>query len=269
MSEMIGFIGLGLLGFPMAKNLVDSGRSLRVYNRTAEKADPLVALGATRAEKPSEAVVSGGIVVSVVWDDAALESIVTSDGFLEKLGKGGVHISMSTVSPEAARRVAKLHEAHGCSYVEAPVFGRPEAAVARQLTIPMVGEKAAKTRVKPILEAMGGKNIFDFGEAPGAAVAVKIAGNFLMFSATRSMIEAFSMAEKNGADLHVLLEMLTTTLFPSPIYKNYGQRIADKLPAFVSPIPEKDMGLFKKTAEHAGASTQIVDRLLEILKSGG
>ncbi|MEO7112588.1 MAG: NAD(P)-dependent oxidoreductase [Polyangiaceae bacterium] len=263
----IGFIGLGLLGFPMATNLLEAGHSLRVYNRTASKVDPLIARGAKLATSPADAITSGGIVASVVWDDAALESIVLSDGFLEKLGKGGVHISMSTVSPEAARRIAKMHEDRGCSYVEAPVFGRPEAAVARQLWIPVSGAKAAKDRVRTVLEAIGAKGIFDFGEAAGAAVAVKIAGNFLMFAATRSMIEAFAMAEKNGADAHALLHMLTTTLFPSPIYQNYGRRIADKLPAFESPIPEKDMGLFKKTAEQVGAPTQIVDRLLEILKT--
>jgi 3-hydroxyisobutyrate dehydrogenase-like beta-hydroxyacid dehydrogenase len=267
MSETIGFIGLGLLGFPMAKNLLDSGYSLRVYNRTASKADPLVALGAKLAEKPEDAVVSGEVVVSVVWDDAALESIVTSEGFLEKLGKGGVHISMSTVSPECAKRVAKLHDARGCHYLEAPVFGVPAAATARQLTIPMSGEKAVKNRVKPILEALGGKNIFDFGDAPGAAVAVKIAGNFLIISAARSMNEAFSMAEKNGVDLKALVHMITTTLFSAPIYQSYGARLANKEPMLQSQIPLKDMGLFKQTAEAVGTPSAIVDRLLELLKS--
>jgi 3-hydroxyisobutyrate dehydrogenase-like beta-hydroxyacid dehydrogenase len=266
MSE-VGFIGLGLLGFPMAKNLLDSGHALRVYNRTASKAEPLVAGGAKLAAKPSDVAVPGGVVVSVVWDDAALESIASSEGFLETLGKGGVHISMSTVSPECAKRVAKMHEARGCHYLEAPVFGRPEAAVARQLTIPMSGEKTVKDRAKPVLEGMGAQQIFDFGEAPGAAVAVKIAGNFLIISATRSMQESFSMAEKNGVDLKTLVHMLTTTLFPSPIYRSYGARLADKQPAMQSPIPLKDVGLFKQTAAAVGSPSPLVDRLLEMLKS--
>src|ERR1700744_4267884 len=133
MGEAIGFIGLGTLGLPMAANLVERGHALRVYNRTAEKAAPLVARGAVVAARPADVVTPGGVVASVVWDDAALESIVTSAGFLERLGAGGVHVSMSTVLPATARRLAALHARHGATYLEAPVFGRPEAAVARRL----------------------------------------------------------------------------------------------------------------------------------------
>src|ERR1700682_88129 len=92
MSETIGFIGLGQLGLPMATNLLDAGYSLQVYNRTASKADALVAQGAYLASRPADAVTSGGIVASIVWDDAARESVVTSDSFLEHLGPGGVHL---------------------------------------------------------------------------------------------------------------------------------------------------------------------------------
>lgn len=266
MTETIGFIGLGLLGLPMAQNLLNAGRALHVYNRTASKADPLVARGAQLATTPAGAVPRGGVVVSAVWDDAALESIVTGE-FLERLGPDGVHISMSTVSPESARRVADLHENVGAHYVEAPVFGRPEAVVAKQLWVPIAGKKAGKDRAKPILDDLGAKGIFDFGESPGSAVTVKIAGNFLILSATRSMLEAFSMAEKNGVAVGALVHMLTTTLFTAPIYQSYGKRIADKQPAMQSPIPLKDMGLFQRTAEQVGSPAPIVDRLLELLKS--
>jgi 3-hydroxyisobutyrate dehydrogenase-like beta-hydroxyacid dehydrogenase len=267
MSETIGFIGLGLLGLPIATNLLDAGYSMRVYNRTASKADALVARGADRAARPADAATPGGIVVSIVWDDAALEGIVTSEGFLERLGPGGIHVSMSTVLPETARRLAELHARRGSVYVEAPVFGRPEAAAARKLWIPVAGAPAAKERVKPVLEALGGQRIFDFGEAVGAATAVKLAGNFLIFSAAHSLGEALSMLETSGVDTRAALEMLTTTLFPAPIYQSYGKRIVDKTPAIESDIPLKDVGLFKHTAEQGGSATPIANHLYDVLKS--
>ena len=120
----------------MAANLQEAGYSLVVYNRTPEKAETLVAKGAEQAARPVEAVQTGGVTISILWNDEVLESVVTSDGFFEKLGQGGIHVSMATVLPETARRIAKLHADHGCIFVEATIFGRPEAAAARQLYIP-------------------------------------------------------------------------------------------------------------------------------------
>src|SRR5579871_2520062 len=174
MSETIGFIGLGRLGLPIATNLLNAGYTLHVYNRTASKAESLVARGANLASSPADTAISGGIVASIVWDDAALESIVMSDGFLSHLRPGGVHISMSTVLPETSKRLAAIHTQHDCAFVEAPVFGRPEAGVAKQLWIPVAGPQQAKERIRPILQAMGGQGIFDFGEEVGAATLVKL-----------------------------------------------------------------------------------------------
>ena len=97
----------------MANNLLDSGYSLTVYNRTAEKAKPLVRKGARLASNPADTVVAGGIVISVLWDTAAVESVITSEDFLARLGSGGVHVSVCTGLPEAAKRLASLHAAHG------------------------------------------------------------------------------------------------------------------------------------------------------------
>ena len=182
MSETIGFIGLGHLGLPLATNLLNARYALRVYNRTASKAESLVTQGAHLAPRPVDAVTTGGIVASIVWDDAALESVVMGDSFLEQLGSGGIHLSMSTVLPETSKKLAALHAQHGCAYVEAPIFGRPEAAVAHQLWIPFAGPQQAKERVRPLLTAMGAQGIFDFGEEAGAATLVKLVGNFLIAS---------------------------------------------------------------------------------------
>ena len=265
MTETLGFIGLGLLGLPVATNLASAGYAPRVYNRTASKADLLVARGAHLAAHPADAALPGGIVVSLIWDDAALDTIVTSEGFLDRLGPGGIHISMSTVLPETARRLAALHAEHGSTYVEAPIFGRPEAAAARKLVIPLAGPAAAKLRVRPVLEALGAHNIFDFGEAIGAATTVKILGNFLIFSAARSMAEALALAEHSGVEPSAVVDMLTTTLFAAPIYQSYGKLLVAKAPAPQSAIPHKDLGLFKHIAAQVGSPSPIANQLFELL----
>src|SRR5258706_467415 len=270
MSETIGFIGLGHLGLPLATNLLHAGYALRVYNRTASKADSLLAQGAQLASQPVDAVTSGGIVVTIVWDDAALESVVMSDGFLEQLGQEGIHLSMSTVLPETAKKLAAIHAQHGCAYVEAPIFGRPKAAVAQQLWIPLAGSQSAKGRVRPLLTAMGAQGIFDFGEEVGAATLVKLVGNFLIASAGYSLREALTMAQKNGVDPQAVVEMLTHTLFPAPIYQNYGKRIAENnAPFSQNAIPLKDVGLFKKTAQRVESSTPVASLLHDLLRSDG
>src|SRR5215472_13939531 len=268
MSEMIGFIGLGHLGLPMATNLLHAGYALRVYNRTASKAESLVAQGAQLVQRPADVVTTGGIVATIVWDDTALESVVTSEGFLEHLGPGGIHLSMSTVLPETAKKLAALHAQHGSVYAEAPIFGRPEAAIAHQLWIPFAGPQNAKERVRPLLQAMGGQGIFDFGEQVGAATLVKLVGNFLISSAGYSMREALSMTQNNGVDPKVVIDMLTRTLFSAPIYQSYGKRIAENAAPFSqNAIPLKDVGLFKKTAQQVDSPTPIASLLHDLLRS--
>lgn len=139
MDNTIGFIGLGDLGQSMARTLLNAGYKLKVYNRTAQKAQAFAALGAEAVPNPSEVLTPGSIVISVVADDAALESVVMSAGFLANLGPNGIHLSMSTVSPVLSQKLADLHAEYGSLFVEAPVFGRPEAAAARQLWICVAG----------------------------------------------------------------------------------------------------------------------------------
>ncbi|WP_420596432.1 NAD(P)-dependent oxidoreductase [Deinococcus sp.] len=267
MNESIGLIGLGDLGQPVARNLLASGYPLTVYNRTASKTEPLVALGAEAAARPSEAVTIGGTVLTIVADDAALESVVMSEGFLEALGEGGVHLSMSTVSLALSRKLAALHAQHGSSLIEAPVFGRPEAAAARQLWICTAGPQAAKQRVQPVLDALG-QGTYDFGEAIGAALTVKLAGNFMILSAGLAITEALKTAKASGVDPVKVIEMLTQTLFPAPIYQSYGQLIAaDPDRMMTNWIGQKDMGLFRALSAAVGADTPLASLLQEQLQA--
>ncbi|MDY8023921.1 NAD(P)-dependent oxidoreductase [Paenibacillus polymyxa] len=155
---------------------------------------------------------------------------------------------MSTLSPDTSRKLTALHAEHDSILVEAPIFGVPQAAVACQLSIPMAGPQKAKERMRPILEAMGGLNIFDFGEKVSAANQVKLVGNFMIASAVYTIREALTMVEKNGGDPKAVIDMLTQTLFNAPIYKRYGQIVVDKEDHLFTHnnIPLKDVGIFKK-----------------------
>ncbi|MFL5661184.1 MAG: NAD(P)-dependent oxidoreductase [Ktedonobacteraceae bacterium] len=266
MNETIGFIGLGALGQPIAHNLLKAGYLLKVYNRTASKAEPLKALGAEIASRPADTLTPGGIIVTVVSNDDALEEVVMSEGFLTCLGAGGIHLSMSTLSPALARKLAALHAQHGSLYIEAPVFGRPEAAAAQLLWICTAGPIEAKARVRPLLEAMG-QGIFDFGEEIGAALIVKLCGNFLGSAATRAMTEALAMVKKSGGDPTKVIDMLTQTLFSAPIYQSYGKVIALDPEHFsqgaLSWIPLKDLGLFQDAATQVESQAALAHFLYE------
>ncbi|GCE14618.1 NAD(P)-dependent oxidoreductase [Tengunoibacter tsumagoiensis] len=227
-QERVGFVGLGNMGQAMASNLVQSGYQVTVYNRDAKKAEALVHAGATRADQPGEVARGGKIVLSMVANDEALEAVTLGEnGLLESLEPGGIHLSMSTISPALAQKLTKLHAQHQSTYLASPVFGRPEAAAARQLWLAVAGEKAAKERVHAILNTLG-QGIFDFGEEPYKANIVKISGNFLIASAMESLGEVFALVEKNDISRRAVIDMFSQTLFASPIYKNYGTKIAER-----------------------------------------
>jgi len=257
-DDAIGFLGLGNLGAPIAANLLASGHELRVWNRTADKTAPLVEKGARAVASPAEAVSKGGVVFSILWDDASLEGLVTP-AFLDALGPGGVHVSMTTISPECARRMAARHEERGSTYVEAPIFGVPAQAQARQLMICLAGPRAAKDRVRPLLEAMGGQRIFDFGEAIGAGTATKLVGNYMIVSAFSVMQECFDVLQKAGIDPKPTLEMLTTTLLATPGNQRYAGYLLSGKPMPVSGIPAKDVGLFGRFAQEASTTAPLAD----------
>jgi 3-hydroxyisobutyrate dehydrogenase-like beta-hydroxyacid dehydrogenase len=264
-DEAIGVIGLGGMGSGIAARLLDTGHRVSVYNRTASAADPLVAKGARRASTPADAVEPGGIVITMVANDAALEAVTAGDGgFLGKLGQGGTHVSMSTISAALARSLAERHAAHGSSWLAAPVFGRPDAAASGKLWILHSGPAEAKARARPVLEAVS-QGIFDIGDAPDAASVGKIAGNFLIASATEAMGEAFALLEKSGADARVFHEMMSKTIFACPIYANYGRFILDRAftpPGFKLTLGAKDVNL----ALAAGAETQTPMPLAGLLR---
>lgn len=220
----VAFIGLGSMGLPMARNLVQAGFDVRVWNRTAAKARDVP--GARPAPTPTAAADGAEFAVSMLADDAAVEAAALGpDGILAGLRKGAIHVGGSTVSVALCRRLAEAHAAKGVGYVAAPVFGRPDAAAAKQLWIVPGGAPADVERCSAVFAALG-QGVFPMGSAPQASLA-KLLGNFMIASTIEMLGESLALAEKAGLDASRFLGMLSGTLFGAPVIKRYGQLVAD------------------------------------------
>ena len=212
------------MGLPMARNLVQAGFDVRVWNRTAAKARDVA--GARPAPTPAAAADGVEFAVSMLADDAAVDAAALGpDGILAGLRKGAIHVGGSTVSVALCRRLAEAHAAKGVGYVAAPVFGRPDAAAAKQLWIVPGGAPADVERCSAVFAALG-QGVFPMGSAPQASLA-KLLGNFMIASTIEMLGESLALAEKAGLDASRFLGMLTGTLFGAPVIKRYGQLVAD------------------------------------------
>ena len=221
-----GFIGLGHMGLPMARNLLKAGHRLRVYNRTRTRAELLKEYGAVPASTPAEACASGVVITMLANDEAVEEVTFDGSGILQGLPKGGTHISMSTITVALSERLLEAHRQAGQYYLAAPVFGRPEAAAAAKLFIVGAGEADLIGQFRPLFEALG-QRTFVLSDKPPQANLVKLAGNFLIASMIECLGESFALMHKYGVDPHRFLEIMTESLFTAPVYKNYGALIAD------------------------------------------
>ncbi len=271
----IGFIGLGNMGAAMAANLIKSGKDVTVYNRTASKSEPLVALGAHAATTVKEAC-RGDVVLTMMADDHAVEeAALGTQGIVASLAKGALHISCSTISVALSERLTESHAKAGQRYIAAPVFGRPEAAAAKMLFIATAGPNDAIETAQPLLDAMGQKT-FVLGSKPSSANLVKLSGNFLIAVVIESLGEAVALVTKGGVDRHAYLDLLTSTLFNAPVYKVYGNLIANEKfePAgFAAPLGFKDVRLALAAAEDLRVplplGSLLRDRFLRLLAEGG
>ncbi|MDA9555727.1 NAD(P)-dependent oxidoreductase [Pelobium sp.] len=270
----IAFIGLGNMGVGMAQNLLNANYSLNVYNRTKSKSESLK--GNVKVfDSADKAVEDQDIVITMLSDDETLyEAVNGAHGFLSKMKKDAIHISMSTISPDTSRELYKMHKMEGVHYLTAPVFGRPNAAAEAKLFICTSGDLEIKEKAKPILELLG-QGIYDFGTEPGAANVVKLAGNFMIMASMETMAEAFTLTEKQGLDREQVAEFFGNTVFNAPIYKNYGTLIAKKQyqpVGFKSKLGFKDARLASKMALDAQMPAPLLslvyNRLLSSLANG-
>jgi 3-hydroxyisobutyrate dehydrogenase-like beta-hydroxyacid dehydrogenase len=222
----VGFLGLGNMGSEMARNLIKAGHSLTVYNKTQSCAEELASLGAKVARTPGQAASEVEAIITMVADDAAIESIVLGhNAAIHSLPAGAVHIAMSTMSVAISRRLVVAHRERRQHFVSAPVFGRPDAARAAKLVIAAAGPADQIARCQPLFDAMGQKT-FVVGDDPPAANVVKVAGNFLITVVIESLGESFALIKKSGVDADKFLEVLVGSLFAAPIYRTYGPMVA-------------------------------------------
>ena len=271
----VGFIGLGNMGTGMALNTLAAGNEVTVYNRTASRMQPLVEKGAKAADSVKDAC-WGEAVVTMLADDRAIEAVAFGDeGIVASLGKGAIHICMSTISAGLSEKLTAAHASAGQRYVAAPVFGRPDSAAAAKLFIVAAGHKDAVDACMPIFNSVGQKTFY-FGSEPQAANLVKLSGNFLIASVIEALGEAMALVGKAGVDLHQYLDLLTSTLFSAPVYKTYGGLIADRKfePAgFAVPLGHKDIRLALAAAETLRVPMPLAsllrDRFLTLLAGGG
>ena len=257
----VGFIGLGNMGAAMARNLIKAGHRVTVYNRSRDKAEDLARGGAIVAGTPAEAARTGVALTMLANDEALCAVIDGPDGILAGLPAGGILVSMSTVSIAVTRRQADAAQQAGRLFVAAPVFGRPDAAEAAKLFIPVAGPAEAVTRIEPLLAAMGQKTVH-FGEDPVHAAAVKISGNFMLQTAIEGLAEAFALVRKHGIDPAQYLDFMTSSLFTAPLYKIYGSAIVEQRyePAgFALPLALKDTKLALAAADEAGIPLPLAD----------
>jgi len=243
----LGFIGLGSLGAPLAMNLIESGHKVHVYNRTASKSAPLVAKGAVASKDIATLAKQCTIVFTIVSDDAALKSISEGEqGLINNLQPGSVHVSMSTILPQTAKDLSEKHTQHQQHYIAAPVFGRPEAAVAKKVNFVLSGEEAIRKQIEPLAKDAGAVAVWDFGDNVTAANTVKLCGNFLIGAALEAIGESSALAKASGVDEQKMWSMLLQTLFNAPIYQNYSSIILQKKfepAAFTMKLGLKDINL--------------------------
>jgi 3-hydroxyisobutyrate dehydrogenase-like beta-hydroxyacid dehydrogenase len=257
----VGFIGLGQMGRGMAARLLDRGHTLVVWNRSESAAQALRERGAAVARYP-EATGESEVVITMLADDAAIESVWIASRLLERMPPGAVHLNMASVSLRMATLLTTLHRECGREYVSAPVFGRPQAARDGQLDIIAAGARESIARCVPLFEALG-KHWFDLGETPAHANIVKIARNYLLGTIIESLGEAFALVAKSDVAPAKFLDVLTRTSLDCPAYRNYGRLILEPPahPTFTLTLGRKDVELALEAGRDTGVPMPAAETL--------
>ena len=271
----IGFIGLGRMGQGMATRLLGGSHDLLVYNRSAGKSADLEKAGAKVAADIAAVCKDRDLVISMVADDAALEETTLGKGGVrEALPKTAVYAAMGTHSAGAIKAVDATLKANGQMFIAAPVLGRPDAALAGQIVIVAAGPADAVRKCEPAFTVMARKTILA-ASAPEAAIAIKLANNFVLGCAVETMAEGFSLVRKYGVNPQVFYDVMTEGLFAAPAYKVYGKLIVDSSydkPGFTVKLGLKDIKLALAAAELVGvplpSASVVRDRLVGAIGHG-
>jgi 3-hydroxyisobutyrate dehydrogenase len=253
MSKKVGFLGLGVMGASMARRLLLAGHQVTVYNRTASRCEPLVAAGARAAATPREAAAGNEIVIAVVTDSPDVEAVLLGpEGAVHGAATGTLFIDMSTIAPEAARRIGATLVERGHQFLDAPVTGGDVGAREGTLSILVGGEGAALERARPLFEAMG-KRITHCGPS-GAGQTVKACNQILCALNMIGVVEALQLCRLGGLDQKIILEALASGAGGSWAFEKLGPRIAsgDFAPGFMIKLIQKDLRIVQDLARSAG-----------------
>ncbi len=253
MSERIGFIGLGIMGRPMAGHLVDAGYAVTVWNRTRNKMQALVERGATAAESPKDVAARSDITITMVADTPdAVEVILGAEGVLHGARRGSVVVDMSTISPVATREIARQLRERGVETLDAPVSGGERGAIDAALSIMVGGKPEVFERVLPVFQKMG-KQIVHLGES-GAGQVTKACNQLVLSLTLLGVAEALTLARKAGVDPAKVRAALLGGFAQSRVLELHGQRMLDRNfePGFRTRLYHKDMGIVMETGRSTG-----------------
>ncbi len=253
MKETVGVIGLGLMGKPMARNVLKAGFPVVVWNRSAGKAADLAAEGAQVASSPRALASRCTIVITMVTDAPDVEAVLLGpDGVASGARPGTVVVDMSTIAPGASRAIAARMKERGIPMLDAPVSGGTLGAINGTLSIMVGGDAAVLERCRPVLEAMGKRVVLCGGN--GAGEIAKATNQIIGAITQAAVAEGLIFAAKAGADLEAVYQAVTGGAANSWQLENLGKRIlnGDFAPGFTITNQVKDLGIVKKAAEEMG-----------------
>jgi 3-hydroxyisobutyrate dehydrogenase-like beta-hydroxyacid dehydrogenase len=270
----LALLGLGKMGIEVGGQLLRSGHSLTVFNRTAARAQPLLDQGARLASTPAQAVANCEIALTAVLDDGALRSITEGpDGVLAGLPKDAIHAGLSTISVVLARELATAHTARGQHYASIPMLGRPDAARERRLVMIAGGDPATLDRLEPVLTTIG-RTTFVAGPEPWHGNLFKLCSNFMISGVLEAFGEAQAVVRKANLDPTTFVA-LASEFFASPIYRNYGTLMVEKRfspPGGTLALGLKDNGLLLDAAGELQApmplASLVRDQMLAAMAAG-
>jgi 3-hydroxyisobutyrate dehydrogenase len=273
MSERIGFVGLGIMGRGMVRNLLKNGFSVRVWNRTVSRSEALAEAGATIGSSPADVAANSDITITCVSDTPDVQAVILGeDGIIHGAQAGALVIDMSTISPQATIDIAKQLNANGVQMLDAPISGGSEGAANGTLSIMIGGAEADVARAMQAFEAMG-KTITHVGEQ-GAGQTVKLVNQILVVGNCLAMSEAMVFAQAGGVDLEKCLNAVTGGAAGSWMLANRGPQIMDRdwRPGFTIDLQQKDVRLILKEADDLGVpvmATGLIFNLYRTLQQMG
>ena len=249
----VGFIGLGIMGRPMALNLIKAGHTLSVYGRRPETVKPLSDAGAKTCRSPQDVAAQSDVIFLIVSDTPDVEQVILGEnGVIRGARAGSVVVDMSTISPGATRRIALELSARGVEMLDAPVSGGDVGAVNGTLSIMVGGKKDVFERILPLFQAMG-KNIVHVGDS-GAGQVTKACNQIVVALAIEGVSEAITFARRNGVDAAKVRAALLGGFAGSKILEVHGQRMLDNVfkPGFKVKLHQKDMRIVMEDAGQLG-----------------